>query len=107
VFIFAKYCIASVELWAGKDFQMIAVGVKGKDNKFAQEIVGIYGAPNEDMRVIVRLATQTDVFGNSKKRSITGSELNMPYTDWNGNAESASRGQVFTDRFGKTGTRRQ
>jgi hypothetical protein len=73
-----------MELWADKDFEMIAVEVKGKDNKLAWEIVGIYGAPNEDMRVIERLATQTHFLGNSTKCSITGGELNMPYTDWNG-----------------------
>ena len=35
---------------------MIAVEVKGRDPKFTWVIVGIYRAPNEDMRVIERLA---------------------------------------------------
>jgi hypothetical protein len=34
---------------------MIAVEVKGRDTKFTWEIVGIYTAPNEDMRDIERL----------------------------------------------------
>jgi hypothetical protein len=36
------------------DFEMIAVEVKGKDPKFMLEIVGIYRAPNKDMRAIER-----------------------------------------------------
>jgi hypothetical protein len=37
------------------DFE-IAVEVRGRDPKFTLEIVGIYRAPNEDMRFIERLA---------------------------------------------------
>jgi len=37
-----------------KDFEMIAVEVKCRDPKFTWKIVGIYRAPNEDMRVIER-----------------------------------------------------
>jgi hypothetical protein len=37
-----------------EDFEMIAVEVKGRDPKFAWEIVGTYRAPSEDMRVIER-----------------------------------------------------
>jgi len=33
---------------------MIAVEVKGRNPKFAWEMVGVYRAPNEDMRVIER-----------------------------------------------------
>jgi hypothetical protein len=36
---------------------MIAVEVKGKDPRRSWEIVGIYRVPNEDMRVLERLAT--------------------------------------------------
>jgi hypothetical protein len=36
----------------GEDFEMIAVEVKGRDPKFSWEVVGIYRAPNEAMRVI-------------------------------------------------------
>jgi len=38
---------------------MIAVEVKGINPKFAWEAVGVYRAPNEDMRVIERLAART------------------------------------------------
>jgi hypothetical protein len=38
-----------------EDFEMIAVEVKGRDPKFTWEIVSIYRAPKEDMRVIERL----------------------------------------------------
>jgi len=72
---------------------MITVEVKGRDPKFTWEIVRIYRAPNEDMQVIERLASRTDYIGNSTKHSIIGSDLNLPYAIWNGNA------------FGNSGTR--
>jgi hypothetical protein len=56
------------------DFEMIAVEVKGRDHIFTWEIVGIYRAPNEVMRVIERLAARTDYFGNSTERSIIGKD---------------------------------
>jgi len=65
---------------------MIAVEVEGRDAKFTWEIVGIYRAPNEDMRVIERLAARTGCTGNSTKNSIIWGDLNLPYADWNGNA---------------------
>ena len=51
---------------------MIAVEVKGGKPKFAWEVVGVYRAPNEDMRVIGRLAARTVFTGNPTKRSIIG-----------------------------------
>jgi hypothetical protein len=47
-----KNCIACMDLWVDKDSEMILVEVKGSDPKFTWEIVDIYRAPNEDMRVI-------------------------------------------------------
>ena len=52
-------------------FEMIVVELKGRDPIFTWEIVGIYRAPNEDMRVIERLAARTEYIGNSTKRNIT------------------------------------
>jgi hypothetical protein len=72
VFIFVKNYIDCRELWTDEDFEMIAVEVKGRDPKFTSEIVRIYRAPNEDMRVIERLAARTSYTGNSTKRSIIG-----------------------------------
>jgi len=43
-------------LWTDEVFEMIAVEVKGRNPQFAWEVVGVYRAPNEDMRVIERLA---------------------------------------------------
>jgi hypothetical protein len=40
---------------------MIAVEVKGRDPKFAWEVLDIYKAPKEDMRVTERLEAQTDI----------------------------------------------
>jgi hypothetical protein len=52
-----------MELWADEDYEMRGVEVKGRDDKFTWEIVGIHRAPNEDMRVIERPTTQTDALG--------------------------------------------
>jgi hypothetical protein len=57
---------------------MIAVEVKGGNPKFAWEVVGVYRAPNEDMRVIERLAARTGFPRNSTKLSIIGGDLNLP-----------------------------
>ena len=78
VFICVKNYIDCRELCTDEDFEMIAVEVKGRDPKFTREIVGIYRAPNEDMRVIERLAARTGYTGNSTKRSIVGRNLNLP-----------------------------
>ena len=95
VFICVKNYIECRELWVDEDFEMIAIEVKDKDTKFTWEIIGIYRAPNEDMRVLVRLAAQTAYAGNSTKRSINGGDLNLPYADWNGNAGCNSGTQAF------------
>jgi len=58
-------------------------------------VVGVYRAPNEDMRVIERLAARTGFTGNSTKLSITGGDLNLPYADWNGNAGGNSGTQAL------------
>jgi len=52
------------------------VEIKGSDRKCTWEIVGIYRAPNEDIRVIEKLAARTGLLGNSMKRSIIGGDLN-------------------------------
>jgi hypothetical protein len=48
VFICVRNDIDCRELWTDEDFEMIAVEVKGRDQKFTWEIVGISRAPNED-----------------------------------------------------------
>jgi len=73
---------------------MIAVEVKGGNPKFSWEVVEVYRAPNEDMRVLERLAAQNGFTGNSTKRSIIGGDLNLPYADWNGNAGGNSGTQA-------------
>ncbi|PNF32321.1 hypothetical protein B7P43_G14016 [Cryptotermes secundus] len=81
---------------------MIAVEVKGRDPKCTWEIVGIYRAPNEDMRVIERLAARADSLGNFTKRSIIAGDLNLPYADWNGNVQWTSGGQESANESGYT-----
>jgi hypothetical protein len=88
-----------VELWTDEDFEMIAVEVEGRNAKFTWEIVGIYRAPKEDMRAIQRLATRIDSIGNAMKSRIIAGDLNLPYDDWNGNVECASRSQTFIYRL--------
>ena len=58
-------------------------------------MVGVYRAPNEDMRVIERLAARTGFTGNSTKRSIIGGDVNLPYADGNGNAGGNSGTQAL------------
>jgi hypothetical protein len=99
VFICVKNYIDCRELWTDDDFEMIAVEVKGRDPKFTSEIVGIYRAPNEDSRVIERLAARTDYIGNSTKRSIIGGDLNLPFADWNGNAVGNSGTQALINNL--------
>ena len=78
VFICVKNYIDCRELWTDEDFEMIEVEVKGRDPKLTWEIVGTYRASNEDLRVIEKLAARTGYTGNSTKRSIIGSYLNLP-----------------------------
>ena len=94
--IFVKNYIDYRELWTDDDFEKITVEVKGRDPKFTWEIVGNYRAPNEDMRVIERLAARTDYIENSTKRSTNGGDLNLPYANWNGNSRSNSGTQALT-----------
>jgi len=95
VFICVKNYIDCRVLWTDEVFEMIAVEVKGKSPKFAWKVVGVYRAPNEDMRVIEILAARTRFTGNSAKRSIVGGDLNLPYADWNGNAGGNSGTQAL------------
>jgi len=48
VFICVKNYIDCGELWLDEKFEMIAIEVKGRDPKFAGEILGIHRAPNDD-----------------------------------------------------------
>jgi len=74
---------------------MIAVEVKGGNPKFSWEVVGVYRAPNKDMRVIERLAARTGFTRNSTKRCIIWGDLNLPYADWNGKAGRNSGTQAL------------
>jgi hypothetical protein len=48
-----------------------------------------------DMRVMERLAARICCIGNTKKRSIIGGDLNLPYVDWNRNAGGNIGTQAF------------
>lgn len=97
VFICVKNYIDCRELWADEDFEMIAVEIKGRNPKTTWEVVGIYRAPNEDMRVLERLAARTGSTRICTKRSIIGGDLNLPYAEWKGNAGGNSGTQVLVN----------
>jgi hypothetical protein len=86
-------------LWVEGEFEITAVEVKGSDPKCTSEIVGIYRAPNEDIRVIETLAARTGFLGNSMKRSIIGDDLNVPQVDWKDVTEGTSVTQAFINRL--------
>ena len=94
-----KNNIACSELWVDDDFEMIAMDVKGSDPKCTWEIVGIYRAPNEDIRLIERLAARTGFLGNSMKQSIIGDDLNLPQVDWKGIVECSTTTEAFINRL--------
>jgi hypothetical protein len=54
---------------------MIVVEIKGRNPKFTWEVVRIYRVPNEDIRVVERLAAGTGSTGNCTKSSIIGVDL--------------------------------
>jgi hypothetical protein len=60
-------------------------------------VVGVYRAPNEDMRAIDRAAARTGFTGNCTERSIIGGDLNLPYADWNGNAGGNTGTEALTN----------
>jgi hypothetical protein len=78
---------------------MIAAELKGRDPKNAWEIVGIYRAPNEDIRVLEILADRTGYSGRTTKLSIIGGDLNLLYAVWNGHVEKSRGTQVFLNRL--------
>jgi len=76
-------------------YEMIAVEVKGRDQKITWEIAGTYTVPNEDMRVTEKLANRTRHVGSTTKRSIIEGDLNYSYAEWNGHAEKSRGTRVF------------
>jgi hypothetical protein len=61
----------------------------------------MYRAPNEDMCAIETLAARTGYTGNSRKRSIIGGDLNLPYADWNGHVGGNNETQALIVWHGK------
>ena len=74
VFICVKNYIDCRELWADEESEIIAIEIKGKNPKSMWEIIGVYRAPNEDMRAIERLVAWTGAGRNGTKRSIIGGD---------------------------------
>jgi hypothetical protein len=99
VFICVKNYIDCRELWVDEDFEIIAIEIKDINPKSTWEIVGIYRAPNEDLRAIERIAAQTGSTGNCTKRSIIGGDLNLPHLDWKGNVGGNSGTQSIINNL--------
>ena len=59
LFICVKNYITCAELGVDEVYEIIVVEIKGKDPNNTWENVGIYRAPNEDMRVLEKLADRT------------------------------------------------
>ena len=70
--ICVKNYIDCRKLWDDDDFEMVEFDIKGRNPKFTFEKVGNYRAPNEDMRVLERLAAGTGYIGNYAKDSNVG-----------------------------------
>jgi len=64
VFICVKNISASTELWVDDDFEMTAVEVKGKDDKYTWEFIDIYSVPNDDI-----LANESSVYRTLPRRN--------------------------------------
>jgi hypothetical protein len=78
---------------------LIALEVKGRDPKITWKILGIYRAPNEEMRLFEKLPDWAGYMGRTTKRNVIGGDLNLPYADWNGHAEKSRGNQVFLNRL--------
>jgi exonuclease III len=99
VFICVKIHIGCKELWSDEEFEIIAVEINSRNKKFKQEIIGVYRAPNDDVRVIERLVDRTNNTINSYKRSIICGDLNVPRVDWNGKTEGNNLTQALVNRL--------
>jgi hypothetical protein len=95
VFICVRNYFNCTELWVEKVYELIAVDVKGRDPKIPWEIVGIYTAPNEDMRLLEKLADRTGYMGRNTKCSIIGGDLKLPNGNWNDHVKKSRGPQVF------------
>jgi len=98
-FIFVTNYVDCRELWVDEDFEMTAIAVKGRDPTFTWEIVGINRATNDDIQIMERLAAWTGYTGISTKRRIIGSDVNLPYADWNGNVGCNSGTEAIISSF--------
>jgi hypothetical protein len=93
VFVCVKNNITCARPWVDEVYEIIAVEVKGR------EILGIYRAPKEDMRLLEKLAGRTRYMERTTKHSIIGGDLSSPYADGNSHAEKSRGIQVFLNRL--------
>ena len=96
VFICIKNHVSCKELWLDEDFEILAVEINNRNHKYTWDTVGLYTAPNDDMRVLQRLIARTLCARNPEKCSIIAGDL-MPRVDWNGNAEGNNPTQALVN----------
>ena len=65
VFISVNNYITCAELWVDEVYEMRAVELQGRDPKITWEIVGIYTAPNEDMRLFEKTGRPDRICGKN------------------------------------------
>lgn len=82
-----------------ENFETIAGEVKSVDPKYTWEIVGVYRATHEDIRVIERFAARTGFSQNPTKHSVIGGDLKLSQADWNENTEEISGTQAIINRL--------
>jgi hypothetical protein len=99
MFICLENYIPCSDLCVDEVYEMIATEVKGRDSKITREIVGIYRAPNEAMRLLERMANRTGYMRITTKLTVIGRDLNLPYADWIGQAEKSRETKIFLNRL--------
>ena len=52
VFICVKNHTSCKELWTDEDFEITAVEINSRNHKYTRKIVGLYRAPNDDVRIL-------------------------------------------------------
>ena len=75
------------------------VEINSRNHKINWEITGVYRAPNDDTRVLERLADRTANTRNPDRRSIIRGDISLPRVDWNGKTEGNNLTQTLVNRL--------
>ena len=91
--------MACKELWTDDELESIAVEINSRNHKINCEIIGVCRAPNDDTRVLERLADRTANTRNPDRRSIIRGDISLPRVDWNGKTEGNNLIQALVNRL--------